>query len=264
MRKIIFFDIDGTIFSHQKRSISEKVRQSIKKAKEKGYLCFIASGRPYGYIAENVKAIGFDGYVLANGANIKYREENLVTRYLNAKDVQELYMKVQKRDIEYVFQTTELCYLDESFLDILDFYKRFNIDFKNFCFSYQLEEVIEKTIKMEIRTHCIEDYEYALSCCSKFSVEEHREDFVLEVYDSHVSKATGILDVLKLLDISIDKSYCFGDGPNDIEMFQTVGHPFAMGNAIEAIKELAEDICLSVDEDGVAYKLEELFQEKGQ
>ena len=52
---------------------------------------------------------------------------------------------------------------------------------------------------------------------------------------------------------------CFGDGPNDVEMFETVAHPIAMGNAIEIIKEKAETVCLSIHEDGVAHKLNELF-----
>lgn len=42
-------------------------------------------------------------------------------------------------------------------------------------------------------------------------------------------------------------------------MFETVAHPIAMGNAIEIIKEKAETVCLSIHEDGVAHKLNELF-----
>ena len=86
----------------------------------------------------------------------------------------------------------------------------------------------------------------------------------MEIYAKNVSKATGILDVLRLLNIDIKDSYCFGDGPNDVEMFETVGHAIAMGNAIQEeaidiIKERAESICLTVHEDGVAHKLKELF-----
>ena len=70
-KKIIFFDIDGTLYLPELGGITPAVREAIAKTQQKGHLCFIASGRPYGYIADNVKNIGFDGYVLANGANIK-------------------------------------------------------------------------------------------------------------------------------------------------------------------------------------------------
>ena len=57
----------------------------------------------------------------------------------------------------------------------------------------------------------------------------------------------------------MNDSYCFGDGPNDIEMFETAGHPIAMANAIDEIKQRAEIICPSVQENGVAVQLKKMF-----
>lgn len=258
-RKIIFFDIDGTIYSQELGGITQSVKDAITRTRQKGHLCFIASGRPYGYIAENVRDIGFDGYVLANGANIKYQNKDLETRFLKADDVKELCLNLKKKNIEYVLLTTDYCYIKEDCHCLLDFYKKCNIDFENFCFDYDEDEMMNHVIKMEIWVKDEDELSYAISCFGNFSYELHPDNHSLEIYSSEVSKATGIRDVLKLLDISIDDSYCFGDGPNDIEMFETVGHPIAMGNAIDVIKEKAQDICLSVNEDGVAYKLEELF-----
>lgn len=258
-RKIIFFDIDGTIYSNELGSITQRVKNAIAKTREKGHLCFIASGRPYGFIADNVKEIGFDGYVLANGANIKYNEQDLEIRYLKYEDVKELCYLLKKKNIEYVLQTSDLCYIDKNNECLLNFYKICNIDFKNFCFDYDEDEIMHKVIKMEAWVKNEEELQYAVSCYGKFAYELHPDHHSMEIYDKNVSKATGILDVFKLLNMNVEDSYCFGDGPNDVEMFEIVGHPIAMGNAIDIIKEKAEDICLSIYEDGVAYKLEELF-----
>lgn len=46
--------------------------------------------------------------------------------------------------------------------------------------------------------------------------------------------------------------YVFGDGANALEMFRMVGHGIAMGNAVEQLKQIAEENTLSVHEDGVA------------
>ena len=89
--------------------------------------------------------------------------------------------------------------------------------------------------------------------------ELHPDHHSLEIYSKEVSKATGILDVLHELNIDVNDSYCFGDGPNDIEMFETVGHPIAMANAIDEIKQRAEIICPSVQENGVAVQLKKMF-----
>lgn len=258
-KKIIFFDIDGTLFCHEIGYITQKVKDAIALTRKKGHLCFIASGRPYGYIADNVKEIGFDGYVLANGANIKYEGKDLKTRFLNENDVKELVTKLKLKNVEYVLHTPELCYLKKDCQCLLTFYEKCNIDFKNFCFDYDEDEIIKQTMKIEVWTKDEEEYQYAIGCYGKFAYEVHPDQHSMEIYAKDVSKATGILDVLELLNIDVEDSYCFGDGPNDVEMFETVGHAIAMGNAIDVIKAKADDICLSVMDDGVAYKLEELF-----
>ena len=246
-KKIIFFDVDGTLYTNELGGITDNVKKAIAATRALGHLCFVASGRPYGYIADNVKDIGFDGYVLANGANINY------------KDVKELCQKLKEKNIEYVLQTSTVCCLDRNSQCLLDFYKKCNIDFENFCFDYDEEEIMHKTVKIEVWVKDQEELDFAISCYGAFQYELHPDNHSMEIYAKNVSKATGILDVLRLLNIDIKDSYCFGDGPNDVEMFETVGHAIAMGNAIDIIKERAESICLTVHEDGVAHKLKELF-----
>lgn len=60
--------------------------------------------------------------------------------------------------------------------------------------------------------------------------------------------------MLKMLDyynISPDQAMAFGDGTNDIEMLETVGHGIAMGNATQDVKAVANEICGSVQDDGI-------------
>lgn len=258
-KKIIFFDVDGTLYTPKNKGITDKVKNAILKTREKGHLCFIASGRPNGFIAENVKEIGFDGYVLANGANIKYNDQDLEVRMLDYQDVKELVNCLKEKNIEYVLQTSTYCYMSEKNDCFIDFYKKCNVDFKNIHYEYDEEEVMHRTIKMEAWAKNQDELEFSVSCFNKFAYEIHPDNHSMEIYAKDVSKATGILDVLSLLHLDVSQSYCFGDGPNDVEMFETVGHAIAMGNAIDIIKEKADEICLSVEEDGVAYKLEELF-----
>ena len=258
-RKIIFFDVDGTLYIPNHNGITDKVKEAIVKTREKGHLCFIASGRPVGFIADNIKEIGFDGFVLANGANIKYNEQDLAVRYLDYHHIKEVVDCLREKNIEYVFETPTYCYMSQNNKHFKEFYKLCNIDLDNIKHEYDEDEVLHRTIKLEVWADSQEELDYAVSCFKNFAYEIHPDNHSMEVYSKVVSKATGILDVLKLLNIDIKDSYCFGDGPNDVEMFETVGHAIAMGNAIDIIKEKADEICLSVQQDGVAYKLEELF-----
>lgn len=258
-RKIIFFDVDGTLYTPIHNGITQKVRKAIQATREKGHLCFIASGRPYAFIADNVKEIGFDGYVLANGAHIKYQEKDLKTRFLDTHAAKSFINQLNKRHIEYVLETPTYCYLDRKQECLLQFFSQCNIDFQNFRYEFDEDHILEQTIKIEVWVKDEEELEYVLLHNHYFAYELHPDHHSIEVYAKDVSKSTGILDVLDLLNIDKKESYCFGDGPNDIEMFETVGHAIAMGNAIDVIKEKADEICLSVEEDGVAYKLKELF-----
>lgn len=66
-------------------------------------------------------------------------------------------------------------------------------------------------------------------------------------------KGIGVNKVLEYYDIDKSQAMAFGDGNNDIEMFEQVGHPIAMGNASDDLKAISEQICGHVAEDGIYY-----------
>jgi len=73
------------------------------------------------------------------------------------------------------------------------------------------------------------------------------------------NKGTGIIQLIKILNISKDEVMAFGDGDNDLEFFESVGWPVAMGNACDALKPYAQLTTKSNAEDGVADMLERIF-----
>ncbi len=259
-RKIIFFDIDGTIFCTQIGRVTDKVRECIAQARSRGHLCFIASGRPYSFIAQNIKEIGFDGYVLANGAHIKYQGKDLGMEYLDCQDVRDICRRFSQKNIQYILSTAGFSYIDRKFTGLLDFYRKCNIDFENFMYDFDEEEIFRNTLKVEAWADTQEGVDYAAGCCTKFASEIHEPRQAMEIYSRTVSKATGIQKVLEMFDIPRENSFCFGDGPNDVEMFETVGHGFAMGNGVDAVKAAAQEICPDVEQNGVAVKMRELFE----
>jgi HAD superfamily hydrolase (TIGR01484 family) len=80
----------------------------------------------------------------------------------------------------------------------------------------------------------------------------------VDVLKKDNSKARGIHDVLEALNIGIENAIAFGDGLNDIEMFNSVGFAVAMGNGEDELKVLADFVTKSVKEDGILYALEQL------
>ncbi len=80
----------------------------------------------------------------------------------------------------------------------------------------------------------------------------------LEIIPKHVSKANAILQVKELL--NVDYVVAFGDGMNDIEMFEVADECYAVENAVDELKKIATGIIESNEEDGVARWLQERWK----
>ena len=79
--------------------------------------------------------------------------------------------------------------------------------------------------------------------------------YAVDCFHKECGKKHGITDVLNYYGISKENSCSVGDGENDISMFEACGKNVAMGNAVDEVKEHANYITTSVDEDGVANAL---------
>ena len=79
----------------------------------------------------------------------------------------------------------------------------------------------------------------------------HREDTMIEFVLKGCSKANGMLELLKYLDVSVEETIAIGDSTNDLPMFQVAKHTVCMGNGMEELKAIAEYITDSVLEDGI-------------
>lgn len=75
-----------------------------------------------------------------------------------------------------------------------------------------------------------------------------------------MNKAVGISHVAKWMDIPRDRIIAFGDEDNDLEMIDYAGVGVAMGNAIDRLKTIADEVTLTNNEDGIAHILQERLQ----
>ena len=82
MKKLIFFDIDGTIITEngQKRVIPDSALEAIRKLQANGHLCFINSGRTMSEMNKTILDIGMDGLICGCGTYISYHDEILFSR----------------------------------------------------------------------------------------------------------------------------------------------------------------------------------------
>ncbi len=82
---------------------------------------------------------------------------------------------------------------------------------------------------------------------------------LLELSAPNVTKASGLEELGNILGVSAEDVIAFGDMANDIEMVRWAGTGVAMGNAIDALKQVADEVTTSNDDFGVARVLERIF-----
>lgn len=85
------------------------------------------------------------------------------------------------------------------------------------------------------------------------------EPYFLELVPKGIDKAQSLSVLLKEIGMTKDEMIAIGDGFNDLSMIKYAGLGIAMENAQDIVKENADFITLSNEEDGVAYAVEKFF-----
>lgn len=256
--KILVLDIDGTL-TNSKKEITENTKRGIKNIMERGHIVMLASGRPTPGMkkyAEELELEKYGGYLLSfNGGKI-----------INCKTG------------EIVFQQT----LPPQILPIL--YK-FAIDHDCGLVTYLGDTVIlgtrsDEYIELEARINglpirqvenMVEFVDFDMNKCLMTAPVDkapelekklqemigdvasvyRSEPFFIEIMPKGVDKAASLDKMLCTVGLKRENAICCGDGFNDMTMIQYAGVGVAMENAQEKVKEVADFITKSNDEDGI-------------
>ena len=260
MKKAIFLDIDGTILDCLGgiNNITGRVREAIKRVQAEGNYVFVATGRPYAFISQALLDFGFDGFILANGAQVIINDKVIYDEFIEQDYMINLINELEKHKIQYMLEGAYYSYLKKEFKEFYNYYDKVGISKKLIREEFNINDIFIHKIELlclneESKKECLSlisgnpKYDYFCSI---------RED-VFELYMKDNTKAHGIIKALDYLNIPLENSYAFGDGTNDIEMLQAVGCGIAMGNASDEVKGYADKITDTVHNDGVAVGIEE-------
>ena len=250
--KIIFFDIDDTLRNSKTGFIPSTIPTAFKQLRDKGILTGIATGRGIFGVVPEIKTLKPDFFVTLNGAYIEDKKGNVIYSNKIAKDKVEEYITWTKevgidyglvgshaaklsRRTEMISQAIDPIYPD---LEVNpDFYQKEDI-YQMWTFEDQgddltLPENLSSTLRL-VRWH------------------EHSSDVV----PISGSKAAGVAKVVDQLGFKPENVMVFGDGLNDLELFDYAGISVAMGVSHDKIKEKADYITKTLEEDGIFNALE--------
>ncbi len=255
-RKIMFFDIDGTILTEDTHSIPKSTIKAIKKAREDGHLVFINTGRTYFNVEKEVRNIGFDGYVCGCGTYINIDNQVIAAATIDKETCRKIIYLLRKYNIDAVLEGLDDVYFDlrENLSDEMRLIQELFLK-KGYGLKKNWNE--EGLVYDKILAKANEDsdaVEFIKSLGDDF-VSIDRGEGYLEIIPKGYSKATGIKKVLEYYNLSVENTYVFGDSANDLPMFEYVPNSIAMGKSDECIRKIAAFITKDIHEDGIDYAM---------
>ena len=255
-RRIIFFDIDGTLITDDDEHLfPQDAIDAIRAARAAGHLTFINTGRSYCNIESWIKAAGFDGYVCGCGSHIMYQGKELYHKVQPQETCREIAYKCREYGINSIFEYKDWnCYDHEMTLpdmdNLLEYFGRdgkkviSDIEDKDFIFDKFSGWYDENS-----------DVEGFIKYISQYFDYIDREGNFCEVEPKGHSKASGIKFILDYLGLPLHNAVVFGDGNNDLEMLRLVPNSVCMGQGSELAQKTASYITDTVREGGIANAL---------
>lgn len=247
-KKIIFFDIDRTLYDPDTRSIPKSTIDILKELHEREDIeIAIATGRAFYmlHIIEEIKEY-INIYILINGQIIMKDNKTIFRNPIHKDDVINVVKQFDERNMKYGF----LGEFDET-LNIVDqkgreAFELVNMNLPRIDPTFYLDNDI-----FQMWAFCSRDEHLYFK--NKFSDLEVVSWLGggFDVLSKGMSKKEGIKKILEIEGIDIKNAYAIGDGDNDIEMLDFITNSVAMGNASEKAKKHAKYISTDIKNDGV-------------
>ncbi|WP_158763994.1 HAD family hydrolase [Mycoplasma sp. NEAQ87857] len=267
------FDLDGTLLN-SKKQVSSANASMLNLLQNKKKQIIIATGRPYYMNLGLFNDLNIKGPMISANGSIIY---DLSTKQLVYQST------IDKPTAKLITQ-----YLEDNQIDYLGYTTYFMVG-KNFnnpsWFNQRIYPFMKEDNKYKWDYREIEiaknsddlDFVKLLVLCEKneskiadlkqflaqfnsiYTVASQQE--VLDIMPKGTNKGNTLIKLAQIYNINLNDAVAFGDADNDIEMLKAVGYPIAMGNAEESLKQVAKDITLTNDQDGVAIKIKELEDE---
>lgn len=265
--RLIALDIDGTLTNSQKK-ISPPTKEALLEIQEQGYIVVIATGRPTGGVrdlADELELDRFGSFVLSyNGGNItNWKTKEVIYRQeLPKQTIPELHSFAVSKGLGIITYENDTIvagtdinkYMQlEADITKLDIRKVDNFpEYINFpctkCLISGEPEAVEAAEK-ELKKH----YNSLLNIFRS-------EPFFLEIMPKGIDKAHSLLKLLSSLGLTAEQMICCGDGFNDISMIEVAGLGVAMENAQDLVKEAADYVTKSNDDNGILHVINKFMR----
>lgn len=272
--KLVAMDLDNTLLDSEKQ-ISQHTKDVLKEAIRQGIYIVPATGRIFKSIPEFLRNIEGVRYALCcNGATVydQYEDQIIYTNHLPKEVTFEAFDILEKYHCTHDIYQNGQGYMEKRYLNHLEDYK----------VSGHLLNLVNATRLPvdDLREHIEQNPSGIEKISAFFDDMEERESARKELIDKNIAsissalnnnieinqfgcdKGDGLTHLATHLGLSMDEVMACGDAGNDTMMIKAAGIGVVMENGREELKEIADFVTRTNDQDGVAYAIEKLALQK--
>ena len=242
--KLIAMDMDGTLLTDDKQ-ISPANQHWIKEAEKQGIIVMLTTGRGYQNIEPYLSALQANPPIVAtNGAEVWSSPTAIMERHpLPWETIEQLRAIALELDVWYwAYNTEELVQKNTWHAKANheeSIWVKFGFSTKEQVLLTKLDEQLKNIPGIEVTSS---------------------NDTNLEISLKGISKISGIQKICSSKGISLEETVAIGDGENDITMLKACGLGIAMENATDHVKQHADLLTASNENDGVAKLIQYVIQ----
>lgn len=250
-KALVFFDYDGTIVDESEKIYrpTKTTLETINKIKSGGGLVVLATGRAKSYVPD--LGIEWDGIVSSNGAYAEINGKTIYNKLVDDELLREFVEKAETIGYKYALENQDVCYTngfdDDHFMDTLKF---FDINRTNFrpvseADVLRANKMFMTFSEMSVFNEAVKEFE------GRYIMGLHRNNLSCDVDTVGNNKSIGVCKLIEYLGIDKADTYAFGDGINDYEMIECVGHGIAMGVHHQKLDDVCEFVTDTVKNEGI-------------
>ncbi|WP_397539971.1 HAD family hydrolase [Rummeliibacillus pycnus] len=256
---VIVLDLDGTLLNSNKQ-VSNRNLNAVLNCYKSGKRIIIATARPPRSVKTFLpkEILEVSSFVFYNGAfildkKLGLEEHNSIPKENSTKIL--AYCNEFLPQCKISIEEKDKWYSNQEISDSSIYNLKFS---PNILPTEQLKEIkATKILLSDFDKDKLEKLQLILGEEVNLTVTDNGK--LIQIMNKDISKKTGVLRLCSYYGVNPSEVIVFGDDYNDIEMFRLSGYAVAMSNAVSELKDIANEVTDTNDNDGVAKVLERII-----